>query len=87
VIQERGFLLEKLFGNPEFEQIITARGWYGLNDMVFKEANKTMALEFYVNARFSGRRYASYVRGKDIDFSPQTINDLLNIVPPEQCDV
>jgi len=46
-----------------------------------------MELEFYVNAWFSRRRYESYVRGKDIDFSPQAINDLLNIVPPEQCDV
>ena len=44
-----------------------------------------MALEFYANARFSGRRYGSYVQGRDIDFSPQAINDLLD--PPEQCDV
>jgi len=56
VIQERGFLLEKLFGKPEFEQVIIARGWHGLNDMVFKEANKTMTLEFYANARFSRRK-------------------------------
>jgi len=87
VIQEWGFLLEKLFGNPEFEQVIIVRGWHELNDMVFKEANKTMTLKFYVNARFSGRRYESYEWGKDIDFSPQAINDLRNIVPPEQCDV
>jgi len=46
-----------------------------------------MALEFYANARFSGRRYGSYVRGKDVDFSPQAINDLLNLVPLEKCDV
>jgi len=55
--------------------------------MVFKEANKTLALEFYANTRFCGWRYGTYVRGKDIDFSPQAINDLLKIVPPEQCDV
>jgi len=87
LIQERGFLLHKLLGNPEFEQVLTARGWHGLNDMVFQEVNKTMALEFYANAQFSGRRYGSYVRGKDIDFSPAAINDLLELVPPEQCDV
>ena len=87
VIPERGFLLPKLLGNPEFEQIITARGWHGLNDMVFQDANKTMTLEFYANARFSGRRYESYVRGKTIDFSPEAINTMLKIVPPEQCDV
>ena len=46
-----------------------------------------MALEFDVNARFSGKRYESYVRGQTIDFSPQAINDLLDLVPPEQCDV
>jgi len=27
------------------------------------------------------------VCGKDIDFSPKRINDLLKIVPPEKCDV
>jgi len=54
--------------------------------MVFEQANKTLALEFYGNARFSGRRYETYVRGKDIDCLPQTINDLLKIVPPKQCD-
>jgi len=46
-----------------------------------------MALEFFANARFSGRRYGSYVWGKDIDFSPEAINDLLDLVPLEQCDV
>jgi len=70
VIPERGFLLPKLLGNPEFEQVISAWGWHGLNDMVFQEAKKTMALEFYANARFSGRRYEAYVRGRDINFSP-----------------
>jgi len=55
--------------------------------MVFKEANKTLSLEFYANARFFGWQYGTYVCGKDIDFSPQAINDLLKIVPPELCDV
>ena len=87
MIQERAFLLPKLLDNPEFEQVLTARGWHGLNDMVFKEANKTLALEFYANAWFSGQRYGTYVQGKDVDFSPQAINDLLKIVPPEQCDM
>jgi len=73
--------------NPEFEQALTARSWHGLDDMVFKQANKTLALEFYVNARFSEKKYGTYVQGKDIDFAPERINDLLKIVPPEQCDV
>jgi hypothetical protein len=87
VILERAFLLPKLLKNPEFEQALTAWDWHGLNGMIFEQANKTLALEFYVNARFSRRRYGSYVRGKDIDFSPEAINNLLKIVPPEQCDV
>jgi hypothetical protein len=29
----------------------------------------------------------SYVRGKEIDYSPERINQLLEIVPPEVCDV
>jgi len=34
-----------------------------------------------------GRKYVSYVRGKEIDYSLERINDLLEIVPPEACDV
>jgi hypothetical protein len=55
--------------------------------MIFERANKTLALEFYANGRFSRRRYGSYVRGKYIDFSPEAINNLLKIVPLEHCDV
>jgi len=73
--------------NPEFEHALTVRGWHRLNDMVFEQANKSLALEFYANARFSRRRYETYVCGQDIDFSPERINDLLKIVPPEQCDL
>ena len=64
MIQERGFLLKKLLANPEFEKVLTARGWHWLNDMVLEEANKTLALEFYANARFSERRYGTYVLGR-----------------------
>jgi len=87
VIQKRSFLLLKLLGNPEFEQALTARNWHGLNGMIFEQTNRTLALEFYANARFFGKRYGSYVCGKEIDLSLAVINDLLKIVPPEQCDV
>lgn len=40
-----------------------------------------------MNARFSRRRYQSCVRGKDIDYSSESINTLLEIHPLEQCDV
>jgi len=55
--------------------------------MIFEQANKTLALEFYANARFMGMNYVSYVWGKEIDYSPEKINNLLQIIPPEECDV
>ena len=55
--------------------------------MIFKNANKTLALGFYENERFMGKKYVSYVRGKEIDYSPENINNLLQIIPPEECDV
>jgi len=55
--------------------------------MIFVNANKTLALEFYANARFMGKKYVSYLRGKEIDYSPERINNLLQIIPPEECDV
>jgi len=64
VIQERGFDFPKLIVNPHFFQVITERGWESLMTMIFENANKTLALEFYENARFMGNKYVSYVRGK-----------------------
>jgi len=55
--------------------------------VIFKNANKTLALGFYENERFMGKKYVSYVRGKEIDYSPENINNLLQIIPPEECDV
>jgi len=55
--------------------------------MIFENANKTLALEFYANARFMGKKYMSHVRVKEIDYSPERINNLLQIIPPEECDV
>ncbi|AES99359.1 hypothetical protein MTR_5g079810 [Medicago truncatula] len=55
--------------------------------MIFEQAKKTLGIEFYANARFMGQRYVSFVRGKEIDYSPERINALLEIVPPEECGV
>jgi len=55
--------------------------------MIFEQANKTLPLEFYANARFMGKKYVSYVRGEEIDYSPERINDLLESIPPDECDV
>ena len=87
VIQERGFDFPKIIANPDFFQVITERGWESLIAMIFEHANKTLALEFYANARFIGKKYVSYVRGNEIDYSPERINNLLQIIPPEECDV
>ena len=46
-----------------------------------------MALEFYDNARFIGKKYASYVKGKKIDYSPEAINTMMGLVAPEKCNV
>jgi len=67
--------------------VFTERGSESLNSMIFDQANKTLALEFYANGRFVGRKYVSYVRGKEIDYSPERINALLEIDPPEECRV
>ena len=55
--------------------------------MIFENANKTLALEFYANTRFIGKKYVSYARGKEINYSLERINNLLQIIPPEECDV
>jgi len=87
VIQERGFDFPKPIANPHFFQVITRRGWESLIAMIFEHANKTLALEFYANARFMGKKYLSYVRGKEIDYNLERINNLLQIIPLEECDV
>jgi hypothetical protein len=64
VIPERGFDFPKLISNPEFFHMITERGCESLINMIFEQANRTLALEFYANARFMERKYVSYVRGR-----------------------
>jgi len=87
VIQELGFDFDKIIANPHFFEGITEREWESLITMIFGNANKTLTLEFYANARFMGKKYLSYVRGKEIDYNPERINNLLQIIPPEECDV
>ena len=72
---------------PIFDTMLRERGWEELNNMVPEENNKSVVMEFYSNARFTETKYQSYVRGKVIDFSPDTINNLLGLVAPEECAV
>jgi hypothetical protein len=87
VVGERRFDVVNLTKYPIFDTMLRERGWEELNNMVPEENNKSVVLEFYSNARFTETKYQSYVRGKVIDFSPDTINNLLGLVAPEECDV
>ncbi|MED6220743.1 hypothetical protein PIB30_047821 [Stylosanthes scabra] len=72
----------------EFRHIkddITTRGW----DLLFKPPQKKMGImllrEFYANARMTRREkqsnphYTTFVRGKEIDFSPASIKVILKL--------
>jgi len=47
---ERRFDFINLQRYPQFETTIRTLGWKKLNDMVVKESNRTIALEFFANA-------------------------------------
>jgi hypothetical protein len=79
VIQVRVFDLVNLMENPKLDSVIRGSGWKLLNRMVHDKTNKTMTLEFYVNARNSIVKYELYVRGKIIDYSLDAINRLLDL--------
>ncbi len=72
---------------PVFETMIRERGWEELNNMVQDSNNKSVIMEFYANARYSETKYQAYIRGKTIDYSPDAINHLLGLTPPEECEV
>jgi hypothetical protein len=83
---ERRFDFINLQRYPQFETTIRTLGWKRLNDMVEKESNRTIALEFFANA-FGDKDNVVYVRGKQIDYSPRAINAFLGLKPPRQCHV
>jgi len=85
-IPERGFDFRKLTGHPTFERTLIEKGWLGLNAMVEKASNKSIALEFFANAvSMNQGSYTSRVRGKRIDFSPGRINQVLGLQFPNEC--
>jgi hypothetical protein len=65
---------------------MNALGWKRLNDLVTKEGNRTIALEFFENA-YDREDSVSFVRGKKVDYSPRAINAILGLKPPRQCHV
>jgi hypothetical protein len=85
---ERAFDLTKLTGYNTFDKTLREKGWEGLNAMVSKTSNKSIAMEFFVNAICEkAGSYVSKVRGKTIDFSPRAINIALGLPVPAVCDV
>ena len=85
VVGERKFEFTKLVNYPFFEAELRRRGWTKLNEMIDEANNKTVIVEFFANARVSDTPFQSFVWGKIIDFSPEALNALLNVQPPEEC--
>jgi hypothetical protein len=83
---ERKFDFINLQRYPQFETTMNALGWKSLNNLVTKEGNRTIALEFFANA-YGRKDNVSFVRGKKIDYSPRAINALLGLKPPRSCHV
>lgn len=55
---------------------------------MIKETNKSTGLEFYANvALHSFKYYTSYVRGKNVNYSPSKINVLLHIPTLSRCNI
>jgi len=77
---ERKFDFINLQRYPQFETTMNALGWKRLNNLVTKEGNRTIALEFFANA-YGREDNVSFVRGKKIDYSPRAINALLGLKP------
>jgi len=55
--------------------------------MVQDSNNKSVIMKFYANARYSETKYQAYIRGKTVYYSPDAINHLLGLTPPEECEV
>jgi hypothetical protein len=73
---ERKFDFINLQRYPQLETTMRTLGWQKLNNMVTKESNRTIALEFFTNA-FGSESNVAFVRGKQVDYSPRVINAFL----------
>lgn len=84
-MKEKTFDLNDLRGFEEIGEHLQRTQWVSFNNLIH-ETNKSIGLEFYVNAAFGAvNSYTSYVRGKYIDHSPSTINSLFNLQSPPVC--
>jgi len=86
--RERAFDVINLIGHPTFETTLREKCWEGLNGMVTKTSNKSIALEFFANAYVEPKKnYFAIVRGKEVSYASRDINRMLGLPVPEVCDV
>jgi len=86
--KERGIDFDKCVKNRIFVEKINEKGWEGIVNMVTKESNASIALEFLANAYVEGDRgWPAEVRGKRVSYSRRTINRVLGLREVENCDV
>jgi len=78
---EQKFDFVNLQQYPQFETKFTALGWKHFNNMVVKESNRTIALDFFANA-YGKEDDVAFVRGKKVDYSPNAINRFLGLKAP-----
>jgi hypothetical protein len=83
---ERKFDFINLQRYPQFETTFNALNWKRFNNMVTKDSNRTIALEFFANV-YEKENDKSFVRNKKIDYNPNAINHLLGLKPPRECHV
>ncbi|KEH26527.1 hypothetical protein MTR_6g463930 [Medicago truncatula] len=84
--KERGISMDKLARHPSFVWLIQARKWDGIVNMVTKESNASIALEFLANA-FHKKGVFAYVRGKRVECNNRSIMRILGLRDIENCDV
>jgi hypothetical protein len=87
-VGERAFDVINLTGHPTFEATLRVKGWESLNGMVTKTSNKSITLELFENAyaEEENRNFA-IVRGKKVVYDAGSINNVLGLPVPANCDV
>ncbi|MCI25050.1 hypothetical protein A2U01_0046238, partial [Trifolium medium] len=87
VVQERSIDFPNIVTYPRMRQITEEYGWIKFNNMI-GSCNISWVKELYANSY--GRAdddYTSYVRGVDISYAPDVIDDIFGFRPEEHCMV
>lgn len=87
-VEEKNFRLE---GNKflDIQVMIVSRGWVELTSFA-KDASTTLAKEFFANAyqgpaKNERMKFTSFIRGKNVPFHDNIINELFGLENYEQC--